>query len=235
MERAYPKIELQLELVLGRTWHLVPAEGRDRADPAHRAGRLVAGRAFGDRHAREVIVARGLFQRLGGEWTERGPVPSSLEMRAARRAGGVDQEALLALRVVGLIEPHRGPDRIEIPLGLAQGLDRWFEGGHAPGLPEPPVPVLEEPAPGSVRATLFARDADAVALLVAHVRRTHGYQTVDSLEQQRSLRELGRALTTLVLLLVAGSVLVGTVAIVGTHAQKVQAHVREIALLRAMG
>jgi FtsX-like permease family len=229
--RAYPKIQLQLELELnGR---MVPIEGRDVDDPAHGPGRRVAGRAFVQHHGREVMVSADLFQRLGGRWTREGPSPTRLVLYAGRSVAGEPQSARLDLAVVGLIRDQREPDLLEVPLGLALDLERWFSGGDVPGLPWSPRPVVL--ADEWVRATVFARDLAAVEPLVTHARGVLGFQTEDGLAQQLALRELGRTLTTVVLLLVAASVLVGAVAVLGTQIQKVRAGRREIALLRAMG
>lgn len=237
--RAYPKIELQLRLESPRT-PLVPVEGRVPADPAHRGDRLVAGRGFDPSSDLEVVLAQDLFQRLGGRWTQAGPVPGRIAVRAARQVAGVEQEARLELAIVGLVREERRPDLLEVPLGLALDLDHWFGGGRAYGLPEPPqlersaLPELDA-QDSWVRATLFARDLDSLEPLVEHVRRNYGYQTRDSLAEQRALRELAHTLTLLVSALVAGTFLIGIVASLGTQAQKTQSHVREIGLLRSMG
>lgn len=234
VERAYPKVELQLRLAAGRE-QLVLAEGRVPGDPAHRPGRLVAGRSFESENAEEVIVTEDLFHRLDGRWTPHGCDPAQLALRAQRIVDGEVQELLLDLSVVGLLRDERGEDKLDLPLGLALALDAWFEGGELSACEEPDLVGRDIAAASWVRATVFARDLDSIEPLVEHLRRAHGFQTRDALAEQRALRELARMLTWLVVALVAGSFLVGAIASLGTQAQKVQAHVREIALLRSMG
>jgi len=334
---AYPLVETQVTVSAGgAASRVVPTRGRDVGDPAHGAARLAAGRGFRARRAREVVVAADLFERLGGHWTEAGPEPRALEVRAARRLAGGMQEVALELAIVGLVRDAREADLIELPIGLAIDLDLWFDGRDVADLPRSPgvpcevaapaalevefaagaedearaelarlglvvdaeiAPVLDDagapsgprpvPAPpiagrpvrvvsasggpiarearaalelarpwvrrvtalggppssavapeperdeSWVRCVLFADSHEHVAPLVGILRRELGYQTVDRLADLRGLRDLGRSLAWLVVLLVGGCLVVAAVSVLGTNAQKIQARVFEIGLLRA--
>lgn len=83
-----------------------------------------------------------------------------------------------------------------------------------------------------LRATLYAKSLEAVEPLVGHLHRL-GYETTDQLERYAAVRWFGRALAMLVACVVASTLLLSVLLVVGMNTQKLAVSVFEIGLLRA--
>ncbi|MCP3918185.1 MAG: hypothetical protein GY711_21760 [bacterium] len=124
VELAFPCIELNVEMALagGRALDVL-ADGTVSGDPSLAPSRLAWGTGVTGADAREVVISRRVFERLGGRLTG-APSPASMVLSVHRTVDGQDETQQLELSIAGVLETQ--PDeRVHVPLELLRNLNWW--------------------------------------------------------------------------------------------------------------
>lgn len=101
----------------------LPAESTTPADPSVSGDRLGLGSGVSAADAREVVLSRALFEKLGGVVAET-PVPDALFVEVRRTLAGREEVHRLELRIAGLLR-HEDTERIFVPIDVLTALDLW--------------------------------------------------------------------------------------------------------------
>ena len=121
---AFPHVSLNVGVSLSADRMLnVPAEGTVPEDPALRSARMAWGGAITSPGAKQIVLGRALFEKLGGTAAP-APLPTALTVEVRRTVKGRKEVYRMELRVVGLLARQRA-DRVFMPLDLVGLLDLW--------------------------------------------------------------------------------------------------------------
>ncbi len=124
VKRAFPHLELNVLLSRGPGPAIsVPAESTVPGDATLAPHRLTWGAGVSSEEAREIVLSRALFEKLGGVLRS-GAEPASLTLQVARTVAGREEVQRIEVTVAGLLR-HQGADRVYLPARLLAQLDLY--------------------------------------------------------------------------------------------------------------
>jgi len=119
---AYPRIEINVTLQFEGKTTTVPAESIIPEDPRLEPTRLFWSSSKHIPGKEGLVIAKRLFEKMGGLVVSGLPTPDSLTLRVARTRDGKRQEDALTLPIAAIMK-HKNEDSIYVPIEIAERLD----------------------------------------------------------------------------------------------------------------
>lgn len=226
---AYQRVEIGVHIAFETDEsipEIVSLLGVTGAEPELKTENLSWGRGTFQEDPDGVILSRTLFSQIAGNYELTTHATPRLTITVARVAAGTIQSEQCELPIRGILD--HDDDRIYAPLALAKRMDRWqthqsehpFRVTSRSDYEETPsldLSLDQEMGRDRISSDSYAEHGAPTAIIYAVttkdipplVRRlqAEGYDVRHQLGKQRQLMQLAVALTVLVLLVIAGSVL----------------------------
>jgi ABC-type lipoprotein export system ATPase subunit len=121
-----PWIEFRADASCGSHSESILVNSTTPDDPGIGPNRLVWGRSVGRGGAAEVVLARGLFERLGGRLRASGPAPAEVCLQISRSGGGRTESRVIKAAIAGLLA-HDNPERVYLSLHHVEQASLWLQ------------------------------------------------------------------------------------------------------------